>query len=155
MVNSAQPGEVGGCTPFLFYSIYHHEQNKVAVYAPAERPDTLLLFFLYPFLLCGGDRQNLTGRSKTTDSREYNPKIFALPVTRFSGTLLPVPNHITIYTCGGVRWGKVFWGSWRSILWQCRFRLPTQVSAHSRKTYEGRGIKYIYQTIFENFESKF
>ncbi len=55
MVHSAQPGEGGGCTTFLFYSIYHHEQNIVAVYAPAGRVDTLLLF-----LLCGGDCLNLT-----------------------------------------------------------------------------------------------
>ncbi len=27
--------------------------SKVVVYAPAERADTLLLFLLYPFLLCG------------------------------------------------------------------------------------------------------
>jgi hypothetical protein len=27
--------------------------SKVVVYAPAERADTLHLFLLYPFLLCG------------------------------------------------------------------------------------------------------
>ncbi len=29
MVKSAQPGEGGGCTPFIFHSIYHHEQSCV------------------------------------------------------------------------------------------------------------------------------
>ncbi len=33
-------------------SLYHHA-SKVVVYAPAERADTLLLFLIYPLLLCG------------------------------------------------------------------------------------------------------
>jgi hypothetical protein len=44
MVNSSQPGEGGGCTPSPFHSM---------VYGPAEKADTLLLFLLYPFVLCG------------------------------------------------------------------------------------------------------
>ncbi len=121
----------GGHTPSHFSSIYHHEKNKVVVYASA---DTLLLFLLYPFLLCGGDRLNLTGRSKTTVNIEYNPKICAsqkLAFTIFSGPLLPVPKHITIHMWW---WGEVFGGSWRSVLWQCRFKLPTQIPVHSKKT---------------------
>ncbi len=38
MVKSAQPGDSGGCT------------RKVVVYAPAERANTLALFFLYPYM---------------------------------------------------------------------------------------------------------
>ncbi len=52
MVNSAQSGEGGRCTPSPFHSIYHHQQS-CGVYAPAKKADTLLLFLLYPFLLCG------------------------------------------------------------------------------------------------------
>jgi hypothetical protein len=51
MVNSAQPGEGGGCTrppPFTPSTI----TSKVVVYAPAERADTLLLFLLYRILFC-------------------------------------------------------------------------------------------------------
>ncbi len=32
---------------------YHHVRYKVAVYAPAERADTLLLFHLYPIWYVG------------------------------------------------------------------------------------------------------
>ncbi len=45
MVKSAHPDEGGGCTPFPFYCIYHHQAG---VYALAERADTLPLFLLYP-----------------------------------------------------------------------------------------------------------
>jgi hypothetical protein len=50
--NSAYPGEDGGvycARPPLLSTI----TSKVVVYAPAERAGTLLLFLLYPFLLCG------------------------------------------------------------------------------------------------------
>jgi hypothetical protein len=41
VVNSAQAGGGGGCTTFLFHTIYHHEQSCGA---PAERTcDTILL----------------------------------------------------------------------------------------------------------------
>jgi hypothetical protein len=43
----AQGGEGGGCTPTPCHYSYH------AVYAPAERADTLTLFQLYPYVLCG------------------------------------------------------------------------------------------------------
>ncbi len=51
MVNSAQPDEggVARLLPFTLSTI----MSKVVVYAPAEREDKLLLFLLYPFLLCG------------------------------------------------------------------------------------------------------
>jgi hypothetical protein len=39
----------GGCTSTHFHYIYHH---KFAVYAPAERADTLPRFHLYPYVLC-------------------------------------------------------------------------------------------------------
>jgi hypothetical protein len=42
----AQPGEGGGCTPtppFTLFTITY----KVAVYAPAERADTLTLFYYF------------------------------------------------------------------------------------------------------------
>ncbi len=42
MVNSAQPGEGGECTPFPFYSIYSTITNKVVMYALAERAGALL-----------------------------------------------------------------------------------------------------------------
>ncbi len=54
MINSDQPGEGGGAprpTSFTQSSL----TGKVVVYAPAERADTVLLFLLYPFLLCGLD----------------------------------------------------------------------------------------------------
>jgi hypothetical protein len=35
MVKPAQPGEVGGCSPTPFHSIYHHERSCI-VCAPAE-----------------------------------------------------------------------------------------------------------------------
>jgi len=51
MVKSDQPGErVGLRPPHLTLSTI---TSKVVVYAPAERADTLLLYLLYPFLLCG------------------------------------------------------------------------------------------------------
>jgi hypothetical protein len=31
--------------------------GKVVVYAPAKKADTLPLFLLYPFLLCGADHR--------------------------------------------------------------------------------------------------
>jgi hypothetical protein len=51
MVNTFQAdgGGGGGFHAFLFHSIYHHVQSGV-VYAPAERGDTLSLFFLYPYM---------------------------------------------------------------------------------------------------------
>ncbi len=54
MVNSSQPGEGEGARQlhFTLSSLYHHEQSCGA-YAAAERGDTLLLFLLYTFLLCG------------------------------------------------------------------------------------------------------
>jgi hypothetical protein len=50
MVKSAQPGEVGGCTPSPFPSTY--TTSKVVVCALAERADTLPLFLLYPYMYC-------------------------------------------------------------------------------------------------------
>jgi hypothetical protein len=47
---SAQPGECGGCTPTPFHYIYSTITDKVVVYAPAERADTLSLFLLYPYM---------------------------------------------------------------------------------------------------------
>jgi hypothetical protein len=54
MVNSTQLEIGGGCTPspFTISAI----TSKVVVYAPAERADTLILFLLYPFLLCGSNK---------------------------------------------------------------------------------------------------
>jgi hypothetical protein len=49
-VKSAQAGGGGGCMPTPFHYIYHHVQNYIALYAPAERADTLPLFFLYPYM---------------------------------------------------------------------------------------------------------
>ncbi len=37
--------------------------SKVVLYAPAERADTLLLFLLYTFLLCGFTNQLVHGRA--------------------------------------------------------------------------------------------
>jgi hypothetical protein len=54
MVNSAQPGVGGWCTPSPF--TLSTTTSKVVVYTPAERAVTLLLFLLYPFLLCGMDK---------------------------------------------------------------------------------------------------
>jgi hypothetical protein len=55
MEKMAQAGEgIGRCTPlppFTQFTITY----KVAVYAPAERADTLPLFHLYPYVLCGID----------------------------------------------------------------------------------------------------
>jgi hypothetical protein len=48
MEKLAQPGKGGGCTPTPFHSITII--YKVAVYAPAERADTLPLFLLYPYI---------------------------------------------------------------------------------------------------------
>ncbi len=50
MEKLAQAGQGGGARqpPFTIFTITY----KVAVYAPAERADTLLLFHLYPYLLC-------------------------------------------------------------------------------------------------------
>ncbi len=51
-VNLAQPSTGGGGArhpPFTLSTI----SNKVVVYAPAKRAGILLLFLLYPFLLCG------------------------------------------------------------------------------------------------------
>ncbi len=45
-------GEGGVCTPTPFSSSITY---KVAMNAPAERADTLTLFHLYPFVLCGDD----------------------------------------------------------------------------------------------------
>ncbi len=46
----AQAGVGGGACPPLFtlFTITY----KVAVYAPAERADTLTLFFLYSYVIC-------------------------------------------------------------------------------------------------------
>ncbi len=53
MVKSARPGEDGGCTPFPFYCIYHHQ---VGVYAPAEMADEHPLISPLPLhVLCGSD----------------------------------------------------------------------------------------------------
>jgi hypothetical protein len=51
MVKSAQPGEGGWYTPSLFTPSTN--TSKVVVYALAESADILLLFLLYPFVLCG------------------------------------------------------------------------------------------------------
>jgi hypothetical protein len=54
MEKLAQPGEGGGCTPTLFNNIVNITY-KIAVYALAEPTgaDTLPLFHLYPYVLCG------------------------------------------------------------------------------------------------------
>ncbi len=53
MVNSAQPAKGGGgCTSIPFESIYPHEQKLWCTHQP-EKSDTIPLFLLYPFLLCG------------------------------------------------------------------------------------------------------
>jgi hypothetical protein len=53
MVNSAQPGEYGGCTPFPFQSIYHHVQScggrsslEGRLYTPPIAPLWLILLSL-------------------------------------------------------------------------------------------------------------
>jgi hypothetical protein len=51
MVNSAQPGEGGGAR--LPPDPQSNITSTFGVYAPAERPDTLLPFLLYPCLLFG------------------------------------------------------------------------------------------------------
>ena len=51
MVNSAQPSAGRGCTPSPFTQTTI--TSKIVEYAPAEKAGTLLLFLLYPFLLCG------------------------------------------------------------------------------------------------------
>jgi hypothetical protein len=53
MEKLAQTDEGGGArpTPFTIVTI----TNKVAVSAPAERADTLPLFHLFPYVLCGSD----------------------------------------------------------------------------------------------------
>jgi hypothetical protein len=50
MVNAAQPVEGGAHPPPFTLSAI---TNTAVMYASAERADTLLLFLLYPFLLCG------------------------------------------------------------------------------------------------------
>jgi hypothetical protein len=51
MEKCALAGEGGGCTPTPFHSITI--TYKVAVYSPAERADTLHVFHIYPYMLCG------------------------------------------------------------------------------------------------------
>jgi hypothetical protein len=53
MVNSAQPGEGVGALHALPLSLY-------LLSSKAERAETLLLFLLYPFLLCAPSFHNLT-----------------------------------------------------------------------------------------------
>jgi hypothetical protein len=57
MIKSAQSGEGGGArpSPFTLSTI----ASKVVVYALAERANTLLLFLLYHFLLCGNEHYYL------------------------------------------------------------------------------------------------
>jgi hypothetical protein len=58
MVKSAQPGEGGGCTPFIFHSIYHHEQSCVVPvcsswegrYTPAISPPPFSPLCCWPSL---------------------------------------------------------------------------------------------------------
>jgi hypothetical protein len=60
MEKSALAGGDGGCTPTPFHSITI--TYKVAVYAPAERADTLPLFHTYListlYVLCGAHSRN-------------------------------------------------------------------------------------------------
>ncbi len=51
MEKLAQAGQGGGCTPTPFHSITI--TYKVAMYAPAKSADTLPLFNLFPYVLCG------------------------------------------------------------------------------------------------------
>jgi hypothetical protein len=52
MEKSALAGEGGGCTPTPFHSITI--MYIVAVYAPAERADTIHVFHLYPYMYSVG-----------------------------------------------------------------------------------------------------
>jgi hypothetical protein len=62
MEKLAQAGEGGGALPTLFtlFTITY----KVAVYASAERADTLTLFHLYPYVYPVG-KTSLCKKSKT------------------------------------------------------------------------------------------
>jgi hypothetical protein len=46
--------------------------SKVVVYAPAEWAETLLLFLLYPFLLCGFDLLSHTTTGQNRAEREQS-----------------------------------------------------------------------------------
>jgi hypothetical protein len=48
----AQAGKGRGVHIHPLLLIYHYVK-KVAVYTPVERADTLPLFHLYPYVLCG------------------------------------------------------------------------------------------------------
>jgi hypothetical protein len=62
-------GKISPGTHTPFHSIYHHVQSCSARYASAERADTLPLFHLYPYVLCGLDSgKNGKGRVHNEDN---------------------------------------------------------------------------------------
>jgi hypothetical protein len=56
--------------PFTLFTITY----KVTVYAVAERADTLTLFYLYPYVLCG-DSYHLSPFNKYGDHFSYDHTI--------------------------------------------------------------------------------
>ncbi len=96
MVNSSQTGEGGGCTP----SPFTHEQScgVRSIKCSWEGADTLLLFLLYPFLLCGFTQSPSSIEQQDYSLIQYKSSIInitflnPLPTSRASSHSLKFPS---------------------------------------------------------------
>jgi hypothetical protein len=106
MEQSALAGEGVGCTPtpFTLFTNTHTHTHKVAVYAPAERADTRLLFHLYPICTL---LFNILEMYESLSTYEYS----ICTRTMDEGTIKTPISKCRLYWCFCLRWSSNFVGS--------------------------------------------